>query len=101
MFNIDKKCPHCFGRIKIRMEIYFMLLGFSFLLFIAYFYLFYNFQKFFYEQRGIFPIIIIFSLSYGAMIYTGIFLSKILNLRIFIAKDNVENHIKSRQSYLK
>jgi len=53
------------------------------------------------DIRNTISTIIILALAYGAMIFTASQLSKIFKLKIFIPKDNVDDHLKNMPSYLK
>ena len=98
LFKTDKKCPHCFGRIKINLKSYFLTLLLAFVWLILFLVVGYFFKNAI-DNVGI--ILLLFILLH-ILIYSQVaLLSKYWNFRMLLPKDDVNEHVKNLPSYLK
>ena len=95
ILNTNKKCPHCFGRIRINLKSYMLSLLVVILSFVIVIVLTHTFIN----NIGI--LLLLFIFSYIVSIVQITIYSKYLKFRLFLPKDNVEEHMKNLPSYLK
>ena len=98
VFNKNKKCPNCLGRIRIGLASYFWISLIAFINVIIFLILNYNFR---YEMKNLGLFILLFVGVYGLIYLQVVICSKYCNLRLFLPKDNVVEHMKNLPSYLK
>ena len=98
LFNDDKKCPHCFGRIKLDSKSYLAVLLIAFVWLILFLIVGYIFKD---KVNGVGIVLLLFILL-QILIYCQIALtSRYWSLRLFSPKDDVREHMKNMPSYLK
>ena len=97
-FNTDKKCPHCFGRLKLNLKSYLSI----YMLAVFWLVLFFVVGYFFQDAIGNYGIIFLLFILLHILIYCNVaLLSKFWCFRMLSPKDDVNEHMRNLPTYLK
>lgn len=97
VFNTQKKCPHCMGRIKMNLRSYLLTIpigGFSFIIVFAISY-------FILKDISTVVFFLLFAFVYSVFFIQIIVYSYYFCFRLFLPKDDVGEHMKKVPSYLR
>ena len=103
LLNTDKKCPHCFGRLRIRIDSYLLMYPVAVISLII-FLVGGSIGSYFILNKMNLNLGIIVLLFICSQVFTNFLISlfsKYWNLRLLLPKDNVAEHIRNLPSYLR
>ncbi len=98
LFNTDKKCPHCFGRIRIDLKSYLIVFLTALVWLILFLIVGYIFKD---KINNVGIYLLFFILLHVIIDFQVALFSRYWNLKMFLPKDDVTEHMKDLPSYLK